>query len=76
MGFVWAHTIGCSWDEYIDTLAKYIENMSESVGLGVKAKIFHTGRRTSMGERVADALSKGKMEEVDQEMRGAIDVTD
>ena len=55
-------------------MAKYIEDMN--VGLGVKAKIFHTGRRTSIGERVADALSKGKMEEVDQEMRGAIDVTD
>ena len=39
-----------------------------SVGLGVQAKVYHTGRRTSMGERVADALSKGKMEEVEQEM--------
>ena len=28
-----------------------------------------------MGERVADALSKGKMDEVNHEMPGAIDVT-
>ena len=46
-----------------------------SVDLGVKAKIFHTSRRTIVGERVADALSKGKMDEVDQEMPGAIGVT-
>ena len=46
-----------------------------SVGLGVQAKVYHTGRRTIMGERVADALSKGKMEEVEQEMSGARDVS-
>ena len=39
------------------------------------AKIFHNSRRTSVGERVADALSKGKMDEVNHEMPGAIDVT-
>ena len=46
-----------------------------SKGLGVRAKIFHSGRRTGIGERVADALSKGKMEEVYQEMDGAVDVS-
>ena len=45
------------------------------MGLGVKAKIFHTGRRTSVGERVADALSKGNMEEVHQKMLWGVDVT-
>ena len=40
------------------------------MGLGVQAKVFHIGRRTSMGERMADALSKGKLEEVEQEMPG------
>ena len=44
-------------------------------GLGVMAKIFHTGRRISIGERVADALSKGKMQEVFMEMTGAVDVS-
>ena len=38
-------------------------------------KLFHTGRRTTVGERVADALSKGNMEEVEQEMPGAVDVS-
>ena len=46
-----------------------------SKGLGEVARIFHTGRRTSIGERVADALSKRKMEEVYQEMPGAVDVS-
>ena len=39
------------------------------------ARIFHTGRRSSVGERVADALSKGKLTEVEEEMTGAVDVT-
>jgi hypothetical protein len=41
----------------------------------VVARIFHTGRQTSVGERVADALSKGNFTEVDEEMPGAVDVT-
>ena len=39
------------------------------------ARIFHTGRRSSVGERVADALSKGNLAEVEEEMPGAVDVT-
>ena len=38
-------------------------------------RIFHTGRRTTVGERVADAFSKGKFVEVEKEMPGAVDVT-
>ena len=38
-------------------------------------RIFHTGRRTTVGERVADALSKGNFVEVYKEMPGAVDVT-
>ena len=34
-----------------------LQDMSK--GLGVRAKIFHSSRRTGIGERVADALSKG-----------------
>jgi hypothetical protein len=41
----------------------------------VVARIFHTGRRTTVGERVADALSKGNFTEVEAEMPGAVDVT-
>ena len=43
-----------------------------AVGLGV----FHTERRISGGARVADALSKGNMEEVRREITmGGISVT-
>ena len=72
-GFVWAHRKGCSRDEWIYTLAKFMEDFC--TGLGVKVKLFHTGRRTSKGERVADALSKGNMREVEEEMPGAVDVS-
>ena len=37
--------------------------------------MFHTGRRTTVGERLADALSKGNFAEVEAEMPGAVDVT-
>ena len=44
-------------------------------GMGVDIKLFHTGRKTTMGERVADALSKENMEEVRAEMPDDIDVS-
>ena len=37
--------------------------------------VFHTWRRTSIGARVADALSKGNMEEVRTEMLEVRDVS-
>ena len=46
------------------------------VGIGVNVRLFHTGRRTGMGERVADALSKGNMQEVRNEMPAGIDVSE
>ena len=33
-----------------------------AVGMGVKALVFHTGKRIRMGARVVDALSKGNSE--------------
>ena len=72
-GFVWAHTKGSSRDDFIYTLAKCLEDFC--TGIGVLVKIFHTGRRTSTGERFADALSKGNMKEVEEEMPGAVDVS-
>ena len=72
-GFVWAHTKGSSRDDYIYTLAKCLQDFC--TGIGVLVKVFHTGRRTSAGERVADALSKGNMREVEEEMPGAVDVS-
>ena len=46
----------------------------EECQCGWRVKIFHTGRRTSLGERVADALSKGNMREVEDEWPGAVDM--
>ena len=57
----------------IYTLAKCLQDFCE--GVGVLVKVFHTGRRTSAGERVADALSKGNMKEVEKEMPWAVDVS-
>ena len=54
---MWAHRKGQSKDEWIRTIAKMMEDFC--LGVGVKLKLFHTGRRTTVGERVADALSKG-----------------
>ena len=72
-GFEGAHTKGSSRDDYICTLAKCLQDFC--MGVGVIVKIFHTGRRTSPGERVADALSKGNMREVEDEWPGAVDVS-
>ena len=62
-----------SKDEWIWTITEVMEVFS--LGMGVKLKWFHTGRRTTVGERVADTLSEGDMEEVEQEMPGALDVS-
>ena len=62
-----------SKDEWIWTIAKVMEDFC--LGMRVKLKLFHTGRRTTVGERVADTLSEGDMKEVEQEMPGALDVS-
>ena len=62
-----------SKDEWIWTIAKVMEDFC--LGVGVKLKLFHTGRRMTVGERVADTLSEGDMKEVEQEMPGALDVS-
>ena len=70
---MWAHRKGQSKDEWIWTIAKMMEDFC--LGVGVKLRLFHTGRRTTVGERVADALSKGDCKEVESEMPGAVDVS-
>ena len=62
IGFMWAYKNGNSRDEYIWTLSKCLESLSE--GLGVPIKVFHTRRRTQLGDMVADDLSKNKLDEV------------
>ena len=73
-GFVFACGNGTSRCEYVYTMAKYIADMS--AGMGVNIKLFHTGRRTTAGERICDALSKGEFSEVRQEMPDGKDISE
>ena len=73
LGFVYANASGCSTDEHIWTQSKCVSALAE--GLGVQMKVFHTSRRTSLGDRVADDLSKGKVELVRQELATLVDIS-
>ena len=73
-GFVYACGNGSSKCEFVYSMAKFIQDMSE--GMGVNIKVFHTGRRTTAGERICDALSKGEFKEVRQEMPDGKDISD
>ena len=44
-------------------------------GLGVPIKVFHTSRRTSQSDRIADDLCKGKVDLVRQELTESRDVS-
>ena len=59
--------------EFVYSMAKSIQDMSE--GMGVSIKLFHTSRRTPAGERICDALSKGEFKEVRQEMPDGKDIS-
>ena len=72
-GFVYAAAKGSSKCEYVYTMAKYIADMS--AGMGVNIKLCHTGRRTTSGEKICDALSKGEFTEVRQEMPDGKDIS-
>ena len=64
-GFVFACGNGTSRFEYVYTMA----------GMGVNIKLFHTGRRTTAGERICDALSKGEFSEMRQGMSDGKDIS-
>ena len=74
LGFVFANTSGCSTDEVIWTLSKCLATLAE--GLGVQIRVFHTGRRTSLGDKVADDLSKGKVGQVMEDLPGSKNISD
>ena len=74
LGFVFANTSGCSTDEIIWTLSKCLATLAE--GLGVQIRVFHTGRRTSLGDKVADDLSKGKVGQVMEDLPGSKNISD
>ena len=44
-------------------------------GMGVSIQLFHTGRRTTVGQKICDALSKGEFKEVRQEMPDGKDIS-
>ena len=73
IGFCYASSSGCSEDEILWTLSKALADLAE--GLGVPIRVFHTARRTSLGDKVADDLSKGKIPDVMQALPGSKDVS-
>ena len=73
-GFVYSCAKGTSKCEYVYTMAKYIADMS--AGMGVNIKLCHTGRRTTSGEKICDALSKGEFSEVKLEMPDGKDISE
>ena len=71
--WIWSHRKGCSSDEHIWTLAKCLADLS--VGLGVQIKVFHTRRRTSVGDQLADDLSKGLVHRASDLLTDSVDVS-
>ena len=72
LGFVYATESGCCTDEIIYTLSKCLKDVAD--GLGIQVVVFHTGRRTSVGDQIADDLSKGKLENMEDLMGDSQDV--
>jgi hypothetical protein len=54
-------------------LSKCLATLSE--GLGVQIKVFNTGIRTSLGDKVADDLSKGKIAQVMLDLPGSKNIS-
>ena len=73
IGFCYASESGCSRDEILWTISKAVADLAE--GLGVPIRVFHTARRTSLGDKVADDLSKGKTHSVMQVLPGSKNVS-
>jgi hypothetical protein len=61
MGTVWAAVNQTSRSLVVYTVVKFILDVAD--GLGVKVKLCHTGRRSSVGEQVVDHLNKGKVKQ-------------
>ena len=74
IGFMYAHRSGSSTNEYIWTLIKCLADLSE--GLGVTIKVFHTSRRTSVGDQLADDLSKGVVDSAATLLPDSVNVSD
>ena len=59
IGAVWAAVNQSSRSLLVYTVVKAILDLAD--GLGVRVKLCHTGRRTGVGEKVADHVSKGEV---------------
>ena len=73
IGFMWAAQNGNSRDEHVWTLVNCLDNLSR--GLGVNIKVFHTRRRTRLGDQIADDLSKGFLHRLHDSLPGHRDVS-
>ena len=72
--FVFAFRKGHSKDIHIYSLAKLVHDVG--LGLGAQVRIFHTGRRTSVGDKVVDHLSKYEMDDAHSLVPNMLDVRD
>ena len=73
IGFMWAAHNGNSRDEHVWTLVNCLDSLAR--GLGVNIKVFHTKRRTSLGDQIADDLSKGIVSNLNDSLPGHSDVS-
>ena len=73
IGFMWATKNGNSRDEHVWTLVNCLDNLAR--GLGVNIKVFHTRRRTWLGDQIADDLSKGVLDRLHDSLPGHRDVS-
>ena len=73
IGFMWATHNGFSRDEHVWTLVNCLDSLAR--GLGVRIKVFHTRRRTNLGDQIADDLSKGVLSSLNDSLPGHIDLS-
>ena len=73
IGFMWATHNGNSRDEHVWTLVNCLDSLARGLGVGIK--VFHTRRRTSLGDQIADDLSKGVVSNLNDSLPGHSDVS-
>ena len=64
------HILRC---EHVWTLVNCLDSLAR--GLGVNIKVFHTRRRTTLGDQIADDLSKGVVSNLNDSLPGHSDVS-
>ena len=63
LGFTWAFYKGSSKNELVYTVAKALNNLTD--GLGIVVQVYYQRRRTDLGDKIADHLSKGEWKQVE-----------